>query len=63
MRQEVQLALKQEQASMMHAMAGMMAEFMGIKGLSELINTGSRVAVGDSPRGVVPFAVRRLLLL
>ena len=53
LRSEFQLMMEEKQASMMHAMREMMAEFMRNNGRSE-----SSTAVGGSPRGAEPTAAR-----
>ena len=53
LRSELQLMMEEKQASMMHAMREMMAEFMRNNGRSE-----SSTAVGGSPRGAEPTAAR-----
>ena len=53
LRSELQLMMEEKQASMMHAMREMIAEFMRNNGRSE-----SSTAVGGSPRGAEPTAAR-----
>ena len=46
------------QASMMHAMREMMADFMRDNGRSESSSAEGSAAVGGSPRGAEPTAAR-----
>ena len=48
--------MEERQASMMHAMREMMAEFMRNNGPSESSSAEGRAAVGGSPRGAEPTA-------
>lgn len=60
LRRDVQLTLKKQQASMMHAMSDTMAELMRSKGPSESSSAGTSAAVGESPRQAGPNAVREM---
>lgn len=51
LRQEVQLALEQRQASMMHAIRDMRAEFMKDNDRSESSGAEGRITVGNRPAG------------
>ena len=55
---ELQLMMEENQASMMHAMREMMAEFMRNNGRSESGSAEGSTAVGGSPRGAEPTAAR-----
>ena len=58
-RSELQLMMMEErQASMMHDMRDMMAEFMGGNGRSEPSSAEVSAAVRENPRGAGPIAVR-----
>ena len=58
LRSELQLMTEEKQASMMHAMREMMAEFMTNNGRSESGSAEGSAAVGGSPRGAEPTAAR-----
>ena len=51
LRSELQLMMEEKQASMMHAMREMMAEFMRNNGRSESSSAGQRCCRGEPTRG------------
>ena len=62
LRNELQLMME-KQASMMHTMREMMAEFMRNNGRSESGSAEGYCAVGGSPRGLNPLLHEKPLLL
>ena len=58
LRNELQLVIKERQASMMHDVREMMAELMRNNGPSESSSAEGSAAVRASPRGAEPTAVR-----
>ena len=58
LRSELELMMEERQASMVHAMRDMMAEFTRNNGRSESSRAEGSAAVGGSPRGAEPTGAR-----
>ena len=58
LRSELQMMMEKKQASMMHAMREMVAEFIRNNGRSESGSAEGSAAVGGSTRGAEPTAAR-----